>query len=63
MQQGMVTGKGVLPPEGCIHPRDFFDLHLPLTGITDKAAGKGGETSFIFEEVDEDGTVRPFELF
>ncbi len=62
MQEGKVEGKGVLPPEGCINPREFFDLYKPLAGIKEKDAGAPGETSFIFEEVDEEGNVKPFDL-
>ena len=61
MQQGKVAGKGVLPPEACIKPRDFFDLHLPVSGMKD--GGKSGDTSIILEVVDEDGNTEPFELF
>ena len=57
MQQGKITAKGVLPPEGCIKPREFIDLFKPLMGVKDNAAGKSGDSSLIIERVDEDGTV------
>ena len=62
MQEGKVTGKGVLPPEGCIDPREFLDLYKPISGIKDKDAGEECEASFIFEVVDEKGNVEPFDL-
>jgi saccharopine dehydrogenase (NAD+, L-lysine-forming) len=62
MQEGKVTGKGVIAPEGCIDARQFFDLYIPISGLEDKDAGKAGETSFVFEEVDEKGNVKPFDL-
>ncbi len=63
MQQGKAEGKGVLPPEGCIKPRDFFDLFIPLTGMKAKGGDDSADTSFILEVMDEAGNVEPFELF
>ncbi len=57
LQQGKVTGKGVLPPEGCMQPRDFIDVYMPLMEASDTKAGKTGESSLIIEQVNAQGEV------
>jgi len=57
LQQGKVTAKGVLPPEGCIKPREFIDLFKQMFGIGDDEAAKSSDSSIIIERVDEDGAV------
>jgi len=57
LQTGMVSGKGVLPPEGCIKPREFIDVYMPLTEASDTKAGKTDESSLIIEQVDAKGEV------
>ena len=54
MQQGKITAKGVVPPEGCVNPREFMDIYKPLAGIKE---GDSGDTSIIIEMIDEDGNV------
>ncbi len=57
MQQEKVSGKGVLPPEGCIRPLEFIDVFRPLADMADADMGKSGESSLIVEQVDADGKV------
>jgi len=56
-QKGMVKGKGVLPPEGCIVPNEFFEVYIPLMEASDTKAGKSGESSLIIEQVNAKGEV------
>ena len=62
MQQGKVSGKGVVPPEGGIKPREFIDIYKPLTAAADAKIGKDGETSLIIERVDGHGNVTTMDL-
>ena len=58
MQQGKITEKGVLPPEGCVHPVDFIDLITKVMGLDKK--DKGSHDAFsgvLVEQVDEDGKI------
>jgi len=36
MQQGKISEKGVLPPEGCVNPVDFIDLISKVMGLDKK---------------------------
>ena len=36
MQQGKITQKGVMPPEGCVNPVDFIDLISKVMGLDKK---------------------------
>jgi saccharopine dehydrogenase (NAD+, L-lysine-forming) len=62
VQQGKVAGTGVIPPEGCIQPREFIDLYMPLMEASDTDAGKSGESSLIIERVDARGNVTQLDL-
>ena len=62
MQQGKISGKGVIPPEGGIKPREFIDVYKPLTAAADAKIGKDGETSLIIERVDAHGIVTTMDL-
>ncbi len=62
VQKGKVAGTGVIPPEGCIDPREFIDLYMPLTEASDADAGKSGESSLIIERVDARGNVTQLDL-
>lgn len=57
MQQGKVSGRGVIPPEGCIQPRAFIDVYLPLMEASDTDSGKSGESSLLIEQVNARGEV------
>ncbi|MDJ0761350.1 MAG: saccharopine dehydrogenase NADP-binding domain-containing protein [Myxococcota bacterium] len=60
MQEGMVDGTGVMPPEACVSPLQF----LSLAGETMQASSsfKHGENPIVIEEVDENGTVTPLNI-
>jgi len=53
MQQGKVTTKGVLPPEGCVDPQDFMDLAKKM---------KVWEGSLSLEKIDADGVKTPVDI-
>lgn len=57
MQQGKISGKGVIPPEGGIKPREFIDVYQPLAAAADSKIGREGETALIIEQVDARGNV------
>ncbi len=57
MQQGKITGKGVLPPEACVNPEDVFDLARRM-----KAYGGEKEGGMFLEMVDADGRVTALKL-
>ncbi len=62
MQQGKITQKGVLPPEGCVNPADFITLISQVMGL-DKKKGSSEEFSgVIIEEVDETGRIKPINM-
>lgn len=56
MQQGKITEKGILPPEGCVDPVEFFDILKPLLLSKEEKSDSGERTVFI-EQIDEDGRV------
>ncbi|MCG6908700.1 MAG: saccharopine dehydrogenase NADP-binding domain-containing protein [Deltaproteobacteria bacterium] len=55
--QGKLSGKGVLPPEACVDPKEFIEVVKPLMDMTEQADGKVADSSIIFEHVDETGNV------
>jgi saccharopine dehydrogenase (NAD+, L-lysine-forming) len=57
MHQKKVSGKGVIPPEGGIRPREFLDVYRPLAAAADSKTGKAGGTSLIIERVDASGNI------
>ncbi len=57
MQQGKITAKGVLPPEGCVNPADFIALAKQLGGYE-----KEKEGGLYMEMVDKAGKVSRLEL-
>ncbi|MEW6442255.1 MAG: saccharopine dehydrogenase NADP-binding domain-containing protein [bacterium] len=59
LQQGKVTAKGVLPPEACVAPADFFALYKQLGA--DRAEGDK-EGGLLAEMVDENGKVAPIQI-
>jgi len=62
MQQGKITEKGILPPEGCVNSMDFIPL-LPMVMDMDKKK-EGGESfgGIIIQKVDENGIVSNVDL-
>jgi saccharopine dehydrogenase (NAD+, L-lysine-forming) len=57
MLQGKVKGKGVLPPEGCLHPTDFLELVPKLMKLDRKKEGGQSFGGVIVEQVDENGRI------
>ena len=60
--QGKLKGKGVLPPEACVDPKEFIEVVKPLMDMTDKGDGKDPDSSIIFEHVDGEGNVTPLDF-
>jgi len=59
MQQGKITKKGVLPPEGCVNPVDYFRLAAKYNELI-----RGTETrapGMIVDKIDEAGHVERFD--
>lgn len=58
MLKGQITPKGVLPPEGCVHPLDFIDLITKVMKL-DNRHQKSHETfeGVLVQRVDETGHV------
>lgn len=54
---GKLNGKGVLPPEACVDPKEFIDVVKPLMDMTEGDDGKSPDSNIIFEHVDENGKV------
>jgi len=57
LADGKLKGKGILPPEACVDPKEFIDVVKPLMDMTEKTGGKSPGSSIIFEHVDENGEV------
>jgi len=57
MLQGKVSGKGVLPPEGCLNPTDFLALVPKLMKLDRKKEGGQSFGGVIVEQVDENGRI------
>ncbi len=63
MQQGKITEKGVLPPEGCVDPVDFIDLISKVMNLDKK--NKDSHEEFggvIVQKIDEDGNIELIEI-
>ncbi len=62
MHRGKVEGKGVMPPEACVNPKDLLAL-MPEVMDLDKNK-EGGESfgGFIIESVDKNGKVTKMNL-
>ena len=58
LQQGKITGPGVLPPEACIDASEF----LALASQFFSRGGSGGGGDILFESVAADGTVTTMQL-
>ena len=59
MQQGKITAKGVLPPEGCVNPSDFLTFGLQVM----RTAGMGTGGSLLrIETIRPDGSVSRLDL-
>ena len=62
MHRGKVEGRGVMPPEACLNPKDVLAL-MPEVMDLDKNR-EGGEAfgGFIIESVDRNGTITKMNL-
>ncbi|UCG89809.1 MAG: saccharopine dehydrogenase NADP-binding domain-containing protein [Candidatus Heimdallarchaeota archaeon] len=59
MNRGLITKKGVLPPEACVNPLDFLTImqeHLKL----ETATGEGSPLTI--ESIDEEGNIKEITL-
>jgi len=59
MARGKVSGKGVLPPEGCVNPADFLDLVGSV--LKPQAGGKSFE-GVLVESIDDQGRVQTMQM-
>jgi len=57
MQQGKISGKGVLPPEACVNPEDIFDLARRMRAHEGEREG-----GLLLEMVDADGKITAMQL-
>ena len=62
LADGKLKGKGVLPPEACVDPKEFVNVVKPLMDMTEGKDGKSPESNIIFEHVDENGKVTVLDL-
>jgi saccharopine dehydrogenase (NAD+, L-lysine-forming) len=58
LQQGKISGKGVLPPEACIDASEFLALAAQFFA----RGGSGGGGDILFESIAADGTVTTMQL-
>lgn len=63
MQQGKITRKGVLPPEGCVNPVDFIDLMTKVMDLDKKDKDSSKEFSgVIVQKIDEQGNIEIIDI-
>lgn len=58
LQQGKITARGVLPPEGCVNPMDFIGLWRSMESQRESTGGETEETILV-QKIDADGGVTP----
>ena len=61
MDQGKITAKGVLPPEGCVDPNDFVSLRKTMKPVKKKGRKKVVEVLYA-ERIDGSGRVTRIDL-
>jgi saccharopine dehydrogenase (NAD+, L-lysine-forming) len=61
MDQGKITAKGVLPPEGCVDPNDFIRLRETMKPVKQKGRKKAVEVLYA-ERIDARGKVTKINL-
>jgi saccharopine dehydrogenase (NAD+, L-lysine-forming) len=61
MDQGKVTARGVLPPEGCVDPNDFIRLRDIMRPVKRKGRKKAVEVLYA-ERIDSRGRVTKIDL-
>ena len=57
MHRGKVEGKGVMPPEACMNPKDLLALMPEVMDLDKKTEGGESFGGFIIESVDKNGNV------
>ena len=63
MQQGKITKKGVLPPEGCVNPVDFIDLISKVMGLDKKNKDSHKEFGGILvQKIDANGNIEIIDI-
>lgn len=62
LQQGKISEKGVLPPEGCINPVDFISLITSVMALDQKEKDGDAFSGVIVEEVDTEGNVKTIDI-
>lgn len=63
MQQGKITQKGVLPPEGCVDPVDFIDLITSVMHLDKKDKNSHEEFSGVLvQQIDENGNIEVIDI-
>lgn len=63
MQQGKITQKGVLPPEGCVNPVDFIDLITKVMDLDKKDKESHDEFGgVIVQKIDENGNMEIIDI-
>ena len=63
MQQGKISEKGVLPPEGCVNPVDFIDLISKVMGLDKKNKDSHEEFSGVLvQKIDENGNIKIIDI-
>ena len=55
MSRGKVAGKGVMPPEACVEPKDLLALMPEVLDLDKNKKSGDGFGGFIVETVDEKG--------
>ena len=62
MQQGKITEKGVLPPEGCINPTDLLALVPTVMKLDAKKEGGESFGGVIVQQIDEHGVITNLDI-
>jgi saccharopine dehydrogenase (NAD+, L-lysine-forming) len=63
MQQGKITQKGVLPPEGCVNPVDFIDRITKVMNLDKKDKESHDEFGgVIVQKIDENGNMEIIDI-
>ncbi|MCP3950713.1 MAG: saccharopine dehydrogenase [Desulfobacterales bacterium] len=63
MQQGKITQKGVLPPEGCVNPVDFIDLITIVMDLDKKDKESHDEFGgVIVQKIDDQGNMETIDI-
>ncbi|MEN6475701.1 MAG: saccharopine dehydrogenase NADP-binding domain-containing protein [Syntrophaceae bacterium] len=61
-QQGKITAKGALPPEGCINPADFIALVPKVMQLDKKKEGGQSFGGVLVQQIDENGRLTTLDI-